>query len=116
MFNRRPNAGDLRQWCTFERPEDTPDGSGGVTVAWVQAHQCHAMLEPLGQPAEAETAGAAATTMRAVLTVRDLAANRAVDRTWRVAIGGVTWNVRGPYPLAPQSGFLRFQIESGVAT
>lgn len=40
--------GRLRHYLTIEAPEETDDGAGGVTLAWVPVGTAWARLAPLG--------------------------------------------------------------------
>lgn len=117
VADMRPSAGDLRHACAFERPVEASDGAGGATVTWVAVATLRGMLEEAGAPAERETAGASTETVRAILTVRWSATADAIAASWRVTIDGRrVWNVRGRYPHAALPGFVRFLVETGVAT
>lgn len=116
IFNRRLEARDLNLRCTFEGKVAVPDGAGGETVTWQPvgyAPWCR--LEDVGTPSEGVSVGAVAEIQRAVLSIRDNSKARMITPQHRVQVSGLVWNIRGRYALAPQRGFLRFTIETGVA-
>lgn len=42
------DAGRLKHHIALERPVETPDGSGGVTITWSEVASLWAAIEPVG--------------------------------------------------------------------
>lgn len=98
-----------RKRATFQALTTTPDGGGGYTeewagfTVWAQLMQERA-LEKIRQ-------GRISDSQAGVVRVRSSTTTRQINDTYRVIVGGVTYNIRGNTNIDQRNDTLEFIVE-----
>lgn len=105
--------GRMRERVSLQEEQQTPDGAGGYSVAWVDVHSnIPARVRPLSTREQLQAAQMEAQVDYEV-TIRSRSNVRADQRlVW----GAVVMNVRGVMNPDEKDRYLALTCEAGVAT
>ncbi|AYD00023.1 head-tail adaptor protein [Neorhizobium sp. NCHU2750] len=113
------NAAKLNRRVAFDAPLSGDDGHGGQLLGFAPDEAATRLWANIRYLRGGETVQAARLEGRqpVVVTLRDAAASRAIDASWRMRDeSGTIYNIQsGPVPTDDRR-FLEFTMESGVAT
>ena len=104
-------AGPLNKRATFQALTATPDGAGGTTTSWTDYVTVWAQFLP-DRAREKIQQGRIADNQSGVLRIRSSTQSRAMDDTYRVVLGGVTYNVRSHTNPDQVNDVLEFLLET----
>lgn len=104
-------AGPLNKRARFESQQRVSDGAGGSTLSWQAYVTVWAQLSP-ERAREKIQQGRIADTSAGVLRVRSSSVTRLIDGTYRVAVDGVTYNVRGASNPDQRNDMIEFVVET----
>lgn len=104
-------AGMLKRRVSLQRKTDTPDGSGGVTVAWTQYAQPYAMIKPKQGSEKLHADRLDATGLSTVL----MRYRSDVLESDKLVFRGKDYQIRSIVNIEEADRFLELTIERGVA-
>jgi SPP1 family predicted phage head-tail adaptor len=104
-------AGLLNKRATFQALVTQPDGAGGTTTNWTDYITVWASFAP-DRAREKIQQGRIADAQSGVLRVRSSTQSRAIDDTYRVVLGGVTYNIRSHTNPDGVNDALEFLLET----
>jgi SPP1 family predicted phage head-tail adaptor len=102
---------DLNRRITIERPVETDNGAGGVTVSWVKVTEAWAKMRP-GRGGERQMNGQLTATTMETITIRYI---RGVSEKWRIRFEDRFFNIRDIADLEERHIYLEMACEEGVA-
>lgn len=106
-------AGLLNTLAQFEALTSVADGAGGYTEVWTPYLQAWAQFSP-ERARERVQGGRLESAFAGVLRIRSSIAARQITQKHRVAVDGVTYNIRSNANPDQRNDMLEFSIE--VAT
>jgi SPP1 family predicted phage head-tail adaptor len=104
-------AGPLNKRATFQALVTTPDGAGGSTQSWTNYTTVWAQLSP-ERAREKIQQGRIADNQAGVLRIRSSSVTRLINDTYRVAVDGVTYDVRSNSNPDQRNDMLEFIVET----
>lgn len=104
-------AGLLNKRATFQALVTTPDGAGGSAQTWADYITVWATFRP-DRAREKIQQGRIADAQSGVLQIRSSTQSRAIDDTYRVVVGGVTYNIRSHENSDQVNDMLEFLLET----